>query len=133
LLLLGFANEAFSRIIYIRNRHGGCLFGYKYVTSTVHSGPEVGDLTFITNCYDAGLNRCRHNRISSSEPTELQFDAIDNAITQSMNNGLTQGTFLYANEWVVVWKDVYISSTKQYQMTVTIYTLAEANAYGIIY
>lgn len=133
LVLICISLQAFSRIIYIRNRSNGGLFGYKYVSTVIQNGPEAGDLIFITNCFDPGLDRCRHNRVSPAEPSDQQLDAMDNFIMNAIDNNIHSGTLLLNNEFVVVWKDIYIASKNEYQLTTTVYTIQEAIAYGIVF
>lgn len=122
--------------VYIRNRFGGGLFGYKYVSTSIYDD-GINDV-FVTNCVDGGLNRCRHQRIENVENdidiklSEIIYDLLDDKL---IGGGVTEGKMFIGEEFLVVWKVTKIENEYMkdlFQDNVKVYTIAEAKELGII-
>jgi hypothetical protein len=135
LFLLGL--EMYSRPrVYIRNRMGGGLFGYKYVNTSIYND-GLNDI-FVTNCVDGGFNRCRHQRIENVEDeldvrlSEIIFDQLDDKL---IGSGITEGRMFIGDEYFVIWKVKKIEieyMRDSFQDDVKVYTVIEAKELGLI-
>ncbi|MCA0430954.1 MAG: hypothetical protein LCH32_10695 [Bacteroidetes bacterium] len=116
---IAFSLSLSAKVIYIKTKGG--WFGYKNVIE--YTTPSETVMT----CSNPGFSRCRPDFAASKFGGIENFNAIDSAVMNAVNESNRSGSIIFNNQFYIRYKYIL---TKD-ELEVEVFTIDEARAAGI--